>query len=70
MRTAGRGVHKIRNVRGVRRVYVGFVPIPMPHVQGIHPIVSTGNVKGVMPVSFKIPKENAMRVEGIMLLSM
>ena len=67
MRTAGLGVRKIRNVRDVRRVYAAFVPIPMPHVRGIRPIVSTVPVKVVMPVSFKTPKENVILVVGIRL---
>lgn len=70
MRTAGLGVRKIRNVRDVRRVYADFVPIPMPHVRGIRPIVSTVPVKVVMPVNFKTPKENAILVVGIMWLNM
>ena len=70
MRTAGLGVRKIRNVRDVRRVCADFVPIPMPHVRGIRPIVSTVPVKVVIPVSFKTPKENAMPAAGIMWLNM
>ena len=70
MRTAGLGVRKIRNVRDVRCVYADFVPIPMLHVRGIRPIVSTVPVKVVMPVSFKTPKENVILVVGIMWLNM
>ena len=70
MRTAGRGVRKIRNVRDVRHVCAAFVPIPMPHVRGIRPIVSTVPVKVVMAVNFKTPKENAMLAAGIMWLNM